>query len=397
MIPLAIVGAGIGGLSAALGLQRLGRDVAVYEQADELGEVGAGIGLWPGALKSLASIGIAEGFWGFRRCPFREAETATPDGRSLVRFDVTGITWDAPGFVLRRADLHRTLVDSLAPGTVTLSSAVVGVRQDADAVTLSFADGREVRAGMVVGADGVNSAVRRSVVGDGGPRYSGETCYRGLARMSVADTGMLREVQGRGLRCAVHPLDDASVYWWAARRAPAGVVEAPEHRKQELSGLFAGWRFGFPEALAATPAEIILKNDLFDRPPLDRWSYGRVTLLGDAAHPTTPNLGLGGCMAIEDALVLARAIDENDGRHTAAFAQYERERRPRTRRAVRMSALFGRIGSLTNPVAARARDLTYALTPTSVMARGFAQEVGYGPGPLRREPTSGSGAFARRA
>lgn len=381
----AIVGAGIGGLSCALALQRLGFDAHVYEQAPRLGEVGAGIGLWPGAIKSLEQMGINEDFWALRKAPFREAETATPDGRSLVRFDVTAITADAPGFVVRRADLHAALAASVAPGTVTLDAGVRGVTQRTDVAVLALADGSEVEAPLVIGADGIYSTVRRSIAGRHPPRYSGETCYRGLAEFAVADTGMLREVQGPGLRCAVHPIDDDHVYWWAARRAPSGLVESATQRKEILQGLYEGWRYGFPQALAATDPDHILKNDLSDRPPLRAWSAGRVALLGDAAHPTTPNLGLGGCMAIEDSLVLARAFAEHHGDHAAAFAQYQKERSTRTRRVVRTSAWFGRLGSLSHPTAIRVRESVMKATPTAISKRTFAREVGYEPGPLRRE------------
>lgn len=382
--PIAIVGAGIGGLSCALAFQRLGHEVRVFEQADVLEEVGAGIGLWPGAIKSLSEIGIAPGFWQSRMCPFREAETAAPDGRTLVRFDVAEFTADAPGFVLRRSDLHRSLVDSVAPGTITLGAGVTGVTQDSQSAVLDFANGTRVEAPIVIGADGLRSVVRAALFGEHPPRYSGETCYRGMADFSVVDTGMLREVQGSGLRCAVHPIDADHVYWWAARRSPADIDESPDQRKQILQRLYAGWKGGFPEALAKTSAAQILKNDLFDRAPLPSWYTGRVALLGDAAHPTTPNLGLGGCMAIEDGLVLARAFAENPDNHSSAFAQYQAERQTRTRRVVRTSAMFGRLGSFTNPVAIWARELVMRATPTRLMKGTFVREVGYDPGPLRR-------------
>ncbi|MFN8125329.1 MAG: FAD-dependent monooxygenase [Candidatus Nanopelagicales bacterium] len=378
---VAIVGAGIGGLSCALAFRQIGLHAQVYEQADHLGEVGAGIGLWPGALRSLAQIGVSPQFWDLPRCTFREAETAAPDGRTLVRFDVSDLSPDQPGFVLRRSDLHRCLVDSLEPGQITVDARVVAV--DADAGRLTLADGTRVEADIVIGADGLRSVVRSALFGTQEPRYSGETCYRGMAALRVADTGMLREVQGQGLRCAVHPVDADTVYWWAARRAPAGLVETPAERKAALTNLYAGWHGGLPEALARTPAEQILKNDLFDRPPLRTWSRGRIVLLGDAAHPTTPNLGLGGCMAIEDSLVLARAFREN-GDVGAAFAQYQRERESRTRRVVRTSAMFGRLGSFTHPAAVQARELVMKATPAGLAKRQFVREVGYDPGPLHR-------------
>lgn len=379
-----IVGGGIGGLSLAVALRRVGVTARIYEQAPSLGAVGAGIGLWCGALLSLEQLGVADWFWRLRTCPFRRAETSTPDGRVLTGFDLSAMTAKAPSFVVRRADLHRALAEQLDPTTVTLGAPVAGVEQRSGGATVRFADGREVEADVVVGADGVRSVVRAGLVGDGPPRFSGETCYRGLAEFSVEDVGMLREVQAPGRRCAVHPIDPHHVYWWAARRSTPGVEESAEERAALLGRLFAGWRFGFPEALAATPAAAILKHDLVDRRPVRRWSAGHVTLLGDAAHPTTPNLGLGGCLAIEDAVVLARALAENDGDHVRAFAQYESERRARTAQVVRLSRAFGRLGSLSNPVAVRARDLATALTPTSITAATFRRVVTYDPGPLRR-------------
>lgn len=381
---VAVIGAGIGGLSSALAFERSGVPVRVYEQSEELSEVGAGIGLWPGAVRSLEHMGVSPAFWDLRAAPFRWAETATPDGRVLTGFDVTGMTAGAPGFVVRRSDLHWALVDSLSASNVVLGRRLTGLRQEPARVVLEFADGSVDSAAMVVGADGLGSTVRALLHGSRPARYSGETCYRGLCEMAVADTGILREVQGPGQRCAVHPIDDAHVYWWATRRAEPGLEEGPELRKELLTELFAGWQFGFPQALAATPAQSILKNDLFDRPALKQWSRGRVTLLGDAAHPTTPNLGLGGCMAIEDALVLARSYRENAGDVSATFHQYEAERRRRTASVVRMSAAFGRMGSLRSPLLIRGREALTRLTPTAVSRAMFARQVAFDPGPLVR-------------
>lgn len=382
--PIAIVGGGIGGLTCALALRRLGFAPHVFEQAPALGEVGAGIGLWRGAVRSLAEIGLAASFWDARSCPFERAEISTPDGRTLVSFDVTEMTRDAPCFVVRRAQLHGALAEELDPARLTLGARCLRLEQDADGVTLRFAGGLEARARMAIGADGLRSAVRAALFGPREPRYSGETCYRALTRFAVRDLGALREVQGPGLRCAVHPIDAESVYWWATRRVPAGQEESPAERKAVLQRSFAGWMFGFPDALAATAPDAILKNDLHDRPVVRSWTRGRVALLGDAAHPTTPNLGLGGCMAIEDGLVLARALAENDGDHAHAFRQYERERMTRATAAVRMSSTFGWLGSVTSPTAVRLRELLTATTPSWLVARTFRQQVGYDPGPLRR-------------
>ncbi len=379
---IAIIGAGIGGLGTALALRRVGVETTVYEQAPAIEAVGAGIGLWPGALKSLREIGVAPWFWELQVSPFRWAQTATPGGRSITGFDVSTMTGGL-GYVVRRSDLHAALREPLDGDALITGKRLVTVRQDPGGVDLEFSDGSQLRADMVIGADGFGSVVRSAVLGAQNPRYSGDTAYRGLARLEVADPGMMTEVQGGGVRGAVHPLDPGHVYWWTARRTDPGGQESPEQRKDTLLRILHGWVGGLPEAVAATPPEAILKNDLFDRDPVDRWSLGRMTLLGDAAHPTTPNLGLGGCMAIEDALVLARAFDET-GDHTAAFAQYESERHARTASVVRMSRLMGRFGSWRNPVAVAAWQAANVITPSRVAASALAKQVTYDPGPLRR-------------
>jgi len=382
---IAIVGGGIGGLACAVALKRLGFESRVYEQSPVLAEVGAGMGLWTGAVRALREIGLADSFWSAPRGFFERTELATPDGRVLTGFDVREITRALPCFVVHRADLHAALAAELDPASIALGARCTGVEQDADGVTIRFDGAPAARADLVIGADGLRSAVRAALFGAREPRYGGETCYRGVAEIALDDVGVLREVQGAGQRCAVHALDRERVYWWATRRAPEGGRDAsPEARKAELARCFAGWKFGFPEALAATPAAAILRNDLYDRPPQRTWSRGRVTLLGDAAHPTTPNLGLGGCMAIEDGLVLARALAEQGGEFTRAFAQYERERMSRADSATRTSRQFGRMGSFENRLAIRAREWITSHTPRALLERTFFAQVAYDPGPLKR-------------
>jgi 2-polyprenyl-6-methoxyphenol hydroxylase-like FAD-dependent oxidoreductase len=375
-----IIGGGIGGLSLALAAHRIGVSARVYEQAPTIEAIGAGIGLWPGALQGLRTLGVADWFWELPVCPFRWAETATPDGRTITGFDVLSIT-GGQGYVVRRGDLHRALLEQLPDGVVVTGKRLVGLTQDAGGVDLTFADGTTERARTVVGADGLRSVVRAAVAGAHEPRYSGETAYRGIAEIHVDDPGMMRETQGNGWRGAVHPLDSGHVYWWAAHRAPAGVAQDPQQRKDTVLAGVDGWVGGLPQAVAATPADQILHNDLFDRDPLPAWTSGRVTLLGDAAHPTTPNLGLGGCMAIEDAVVLARALRQT-GAYGPAFAHYEFERHTRTARVVTMSRLMGRTGSLTNPLAVKVWRSLNAVTPARVAASMLAREVTYTPGPL---------------
>ncbi len=376
--PVLVVGAGIGGLSCAAALAQAGLPVRVFEQAPALGEVGAGLGLWTNAVRCLDSLGVPSSLWE-RGCRVKRGEGATADGRVLTRMDVEGIASDygAQSYVVHRADLHAAIASVVDPAIVTVAARCVGLEQDEHGVTLRFADGSEARGALAVGADGLRSAVRAAILGDEPPRYSGETCYRGVCDFTPEDPHVLREVQGRGLRCAVCAIGAHRVYWWATRRAPEGEVDEPLERKALLAELFRGFAFGFPEALEATDPSVILRNDLHDRPPARTWSRGRVTLLGDAAHPTTPNLGQGACMAIEDAIVLTRALRSHGGDHAAAFAAYERARMPRANRIVAQSRSIGRVGSWSSPLAVALRNAALRLTPGSMVARMLREQIGY--------------------
>ena len=179
---------------------------------------------------------------------------------------------------------------------------------------------------LLVGADGLHSVVRRHVLGDGPPRYAGETIFRGIADLALPRPEICRELFGAGRRAAYYELGGGRVYWWATAPLPAGTEVPRAGRRAYLLEAFAGWAFDLPDVLAATPDDRILQNDIYDRPPARRWHRGRVVLLGDAAHPTTPNLGQGACMAIEDAVVLARALVEARDAATGVRALYRRAR-----------------------------------------------------------------------
>src|SRR5436305_918300 len=179
------------------------------------------------------------------------------------------------------------------------------------------------------------------MVGDGGPLYCGYTSWRGLSpRADLAPEGQTSETWGRGVRLGFVPVGHGEVYWFAVANAPPGGPN--EDARAELMERFGGWHEPIPELIASTPSECIVRTDISDRKPLDRWSCGPVTLLGDAAHPMTPNLGQGGCQAVEDAVVLAECLDSSADA-LAALAEYERRRIPRANRLVLASRRMGAV------------------------------------------------------
>jgi 2-polyprenyl-6-methoxyphenol hydroxylase-like FAD-dependent oxidoreductase len=371
MVParrILIVGGGIGGLSLAIALRKVGFEPRVLEQARELEEVGAGVGLWSNAMASLDQLGVGESV---RRgsVPLRSVAGADPQGRFISRFDLKDLGPDfslAACFVVLRSSLLASLVAALPGGSVRTRCRVERLDVVDGRVIVHVQDGRVEEADVVVGADGLHSVVRPVVVGSDRLRYSGQTCFRGVARHAAPVSDAIVEVQGRGQRGSVCPVASDIIYWWVAHNASVADVVAPERRKALLAEKYQGWPFGLPEAIAATPDDAILQNDLVDRPPARAYVRGPLVLTGDAAHPTTPNLGQGANMAIDDAIALARAM-RDESKLADALERYQRERLPRTRLVVERSWSFGRMCRWDSAFGVALRETMVRLTPARTM------------------------------
>jgi FAD-dependent urate hydroxylase len=172
-------------------------------------------------------------------------------------------------------------------------------------VTAFLAGSREARGSLLVGADGIHSVVRQQLFGAEPLRYAGFTAWRAVTPVPAGVKLLAGECWGCGQEFGIVPLSHNRIYWFATRNVPEREEDMPSGRKQELLKLFQGWYPAIPALIQAAPQDAILRNDIYDRPPITAWSKGRVTLLGDAAHPMTPNLGQGACQALEDAVVLA--------------------------------------------------------------------------------------------
>ncbi|HEX2203289.1 MAG TPA: FAD-dependent monooxygenase [Longimicrobium sp.] len=370
--PVVIVGGGIGGLSAAIALRRSGVEALVYERAPELREVGAGISLWPNATRVLRRWGVLDDVVR-RGFVFRRGEIRTAKGALLQRMGLPDS--DAPHVLIHRADLHAALADALPPWAVTLGAELRGFDEAGGVVRAHFDDFGAVEGRALVGADGIRSAVRAQLLGDGAPVYRGYAVWRGVAQVGDG-IDALSESLGAGLRFGVVPIGGGRVAWWAAANEPEGGDDGD--RKAKLLRLFGAWHAPVPQLIDATPADEILRNDTCDRPPVRGWGRGLVTLLGDAAHPTTPNFGQGGCMAIEDAAVLAASLAATDD-VAAALRDFEARRYRRTTWITRQSLRYGRLAQLASPVGVRVRDLLFRLTPQAVtdgtLRRMFAFEA----------------------
>ncbi|GAA2067944.1 FAD-dependent monooxygenase [Streptomyces albiaxialis] len=361
-----VIGAGIGGLTAAVALERRGWDVTVLERAATLEPVGAGISVSPNAQRALDVIGLGDAVRDLRAWD-EVGGLRTPSGRWLVRTtnDVAAERFGGPLVLLHRATLVELLRGALAePGRVRTGTTAAlvdpGGTETPAVVRERTAGGAERRheAELVVAADGIHSAVRRALFpSHAGPRYARFTTWRTVVDGLDAPFAA-HETWGRGTFWGTQPLPDGRVYAYAAATLPAG-LRAPDDELAELVRRFGAWHDPIPRVLEATTPDRVLRNDVYEMAdPLPAYHHGRVAVLGDAAHAMSPRLGQGGNQAIEDAIVLAHHADPA-ARMDVALAAYTRERLPRATAVGRRAARMTRATTLTSAPACALRDCAF--------------------------------------
>jgi 2-polyprenyl-6-methoxyphenol hydroxylase-like FAD-dependent oxidoreductase len=378
-----VVGAGIGGLTTAVALRRVGIEASVHEQAPELREVGAGISLWPNAIKALRRLGIADAVES-AGCAVTHAETRDRHGAILHSSPVDQLEarFGASLVMVHRAALHAALVAALDEDAIHLDRRCVALVQEAGRVRVAFADGSETTAQVVIGADGLRSAVRAMTLGDGPPRPSGLCSWRAVTTVSgtLAEGFAGGEWWARGAVFGAQRLPDDKVYWYAADRAQPGARTSRGGEKTRLLEVFGDWQAPVPRLLNETADDDILRTDLFDRPAPDTLASGRVALLGDAAHPMLPYLGQGACQAIEDGVALAGALVKTLDDPERGLTAYSRRRLPPTTEAAVQSARMARVAHLRNPVGIALRKVLLKRTSEEATLARLAPIVGGGPG-----------------
>ena len=359
-----IVGGGIGGLATAHALVSQGIDALVFEQADDVRKIqlGGGFHIWTNAARALQRLGLYDQVQAIG-APLDVTEYRTHSGRLLASWPVAEIAREH-GVVdvgVNRRDLQALLVEAVGLERIRLGARCTGFEQDGAGVRLKLADGGEERGSLLIAADGLRSTIRAQLHGEHAPRYAGYTQWQSL----VSDEGCPlpprdeRVLFGPGSRAILHRVGGDRLFWAVVLYGPE---DGPISRvgRGTLLERFAGWQEPLVAAIAATPPEDIARLQIYDRAPLSSWGVGRVTLLGDAAHPMTTNLSQGACQVLEDAAALARCLRGADDL-AAALRSYEQMRIRRTSPVVKQSARVARTGAWKRPLACALRNRLTAL------------------------------------
>ena len=347
-LEIAIVGAGMGGLAVAGTLRRAGfTNVAVYEQASRFARIGAGIQMMPNSMKVLRGIGVEERLRRTAFAPFSHLNRDGYTGEVTVELPMPESLYGAPYLCMHRGDLHDALASVVPPGIIHLNKKLTGLSEANERVTLSFADGAQANADLVIGADGVHSTVRDIIIGPEKPIHRGRVAYRAVfpaSLMNGRDIGASRtKWWGTDRHIVIYytKAERSEIYFVTSVPEPAEWMTreswSAKGDVRELRKAYEGFHDEVRAVLEACPD--CHKWAILEREPLPAWSKGRVVLLGDACHPMTPYMAQGAATSIEDAAVLARCLDGIAGDDVeAALRRYEAHRKPRTSRIQAISS-----------------------------------------------------------
>jgi len=340
-----IAGGGIGGAAAALALLRKGFDVEVYEQAAELGEVGAGVQISPNGSRALDYLGVFKQLEKVSCAPEKKEFRLWNSGDSWPMFDLGKIAIEKYGYpylTVYRPDLLETLVNAareIKPDVFHLGQPVVDIQQDAQSATLILQDGSSATGDILIGADGIKSTIRRQLWGPDVPKFSGMMAWRAVIPMQNLPSHMQVMVGstwiGPGQHLVNYPLRDGKLM------NMVGTVERPDWKveswtvegtTEECLNDYSGWHEDVQSLIKSAPK--LLKWAFGERVPMKKWSKNRISLMGDACHPTLPFLAQGAVMAIEDAVVLSRCLEQYYSNLETALLVYEQSRSERTCKTV---------------------------------------------------------------
>jgi 2-polyprenyl-6-methoxyphenol hydroxylase-like FAD-dependent oxidoreductase len=368
-VDILIQGAGIGGLTLAIALIQKGYTVRIVERSSGLSEVGAGIWMAANPMQVFDRLGFAEKIIAAGSTVHR-ITLQDYNGEILQASDLSAVAklFGFETVALHRSALQRVLFEQLPSDVVTFGAEAKNLNQSTDAVSVLLTDGSRIHAKMVVGADGIHSQIRKLASLGGKTRYSGSSSYRAITNganlLSPELSHDAYEIWGKGCRLGFSKISADDYYWYMTFDSDPGGSFSPIARRAHAESLFCKFFPKWTPLLENTQSDEILQTDISDLKRLESWSSDRIGLIGDAAHATTPNLGQGGAMAVEDAYSLTEAV-QKVGLNREAFVLYEKQRRKKVDWTVSTSWNIGRICHLKNPVLRSLRNAALSKMLTS--------------------------------
>ncbi|QGU87501.1 FAD-dependent urate hydroxylase HpxO [Erwinia sorbitola] len=364
-----IIGAGIGGMCAAIALKRCGIDSVVFEAVKEIKPVGAAISIWPNGVKCLNYLGMKDALRAIGGPMHYMAYKDYQSAETLTQFSLEPLVQDSGErpYPVARAELQAMLLDNWGRDKVQFGKRVSRVEQKSDSVTAYFDDGTTASGDLLIACDGTHSVIRQSVLGHAAERrYAGYVNWNGLVEIdeSLAAADHWTTFVGEGKRVSLMPIAGNRFYFFFDVPLPKGLAEDRRSLRDDLSRYFSGWAAPVQHLIAQLNPETTNRVEIHDIEPFARLVHGRVALLGDAAHSTTPDIGQGGCAAMEDAVVLAMALQSNSLSIEDSLLRYQLKRADRVKELV---------------LKARKRcDVTHAKDPavTAEWYAGLRQENG---------------------
>lgn len=364
-----IIGAGIGGLTAAIALQHKGHQVEIFEAAAELRPIGAGIIMASNAMQIARRLGFAEAI-SSTGIVLERFGIGDHQGNPLQLMDIQAVRqkYGESSVAIHRGALQQILLQHLPNTSIQLNKRLSSVEQLPNGrVKAVFIDGNSSESDLLIGADGLRSATRKAILGEKPLRYSSHTCWRGIIpyHMETPSKGLELWAKTGGKRIAMIQVDPERVYFYYTEKRQPGFKVPVAEQIAYLNKQLQDFPPQYAELIALAKPEEIFHDDLYDLKPLSSWYRGAVMLLGDAAHATTPNMGQGGCQAIEDAWYLADYLELYPD-YAEAFAAYEQFRRPKVNYVVNTSFMIGKISNLGGELGHRLRNWLLSATPSGV-------------------------------
>ncbi|MGB1241593.1 MAG: FAD-dependent monooxygenase [Chitinophagales bacterium] len=373
-----IIGGGIAGLTTAIALNKIGIQTKVYEAVPEIKTVGAGIWMATNAMQVFGRLGFASRIEG-EGMPLNKVAIAEPNLRVIQGTNMKNIRqkYNHSITAIHRAKLQGILLDELGNNNIELGKVLQSFEEKENSVVAHFKDGSSVEADFLIGAGGIHSNIRKQLFPNVEYRYSGQVCWRGVTNFELPDSYQKATIEtwGNQIRLGFSAIAANQVYWFAVKTSPPDIQDDRATLKEYLINMFENFSDPIPSILAATPLEKIHKADMYDFKPMPKWHKGRVCLIGDAAHPMTPNMGQGGGQAVEDAYFLMKSFEANPSADfPSIFSHFQNKRFKKVKKIVNTSKQIGDMAHIK--YGRRLRNFLFRLMPASLAEKQM--EVVYG-------------------